>query len=115
MTLLSLSHSIPLFISHSFAYVQYSPILSPLFHPIHLPSLSLITHPAFLSPHLPRSITPTSLLPCCASRHLITSDTAALPPDQPEVRQEGQEATTLVNRFNQLQEERVLTYRRLEE
>ncbi|MPC85187.1 hypothetical protein E2C01_079950 [Portunus trituberculatus] len=37
------------------------------------------------------------------------------PADQPEVRQEGQEATTLVSRFNQLQEERVLTYRRLEE
>ncbi|XP_045122602.1 required for excision 1-B domain-containing protein-like [Portunus trituberculatus] len=37
------------------------------------------------------------------------------PADQPEVRQEGQEATTLVSRFNQLQEERVLTYRRLED
>ncbi|KAK8400624.1 hypothetical protein O3P69_002438 [Scylla paramamosain] len=35
--------------------------------------------------------------------------------DQPEVRQEGQEAAALVSRFNQLQEERVLTYRRLED
>ena len=43
--------------------------------------------------------------------------TPLLPSDQPEVRQEGEgeEVTALVNRFNQLHEERVFTYRTLEE
>ncbi|XP_050736008.1 required for excision 1-B domain-containing protein-like isoform X1 [Eriocheir sinensis] len=64
-------------------------------------------------------------------RHMFTSDVTSLKKkkrrssvgrpvtimrDHPEARQEGgEEATTLVSRFNQLQEERVLTYRRLDD